>query len=355
MPSTALPRLTGPLRRVNLVLAALLVGLVLAYVVVSFAVDMPPYDYWLLMNSADYFCFQQEAFVFGTTLRAFYPAPFYTTFCVPYHFAEPILRIVWMIAPIGLALWLARGRAAVLVYPPLAVLTLLGQSSWLLLPAFMVAAQDRDDRSVPGWWGLLLVPGVFKPHVILPIWVWLGWRWLRRREWRALAFWGAGVALTVVPAFMIRPTWVIDWLPNGRGFEPVNLASLAMIPVQLFGMGFAPGAAAQLMVYGTALVLGGAIYGWLRWRRGQLALYDWVLVFFLVSPFLNDYDLVVLLPFIANHRRRLPLALAAGLIAWVFAMLSGAVSPHYRFSMSLLITLALLVDRLWHVPARSLR
>ena len=82
----------GRLRTLNLAVAALLLGLLIAYVIVSFAVNLPPYDYWLLMNGADWFCFQPEAFQYGKGLHIYYPAPFYSTFCLPYHYAEPLLR-----------------------------------------------------------------------------------------------------------------------------------------------------------------------------------------------------------------------------------------------------------------------
>ncbi|MBN2469203.1 MAG: hypothetical protein JXN59_00660, partial [Anaerolineae bacterium] len=337
----------GGLRVTNHVLAALLLGLVIAYVLISFAVEMPPYDYWLLMNGADMFCFQPEQFQYGEDLHIYYPAPFYSTFCLPYRYAEPALRWLWMLAPVLLALWLARGRAAVLAYPPLGVLLLIGQSSWLVLPSFIIAARDCAKRRVPAWYGILLAPGIFKPHVALPVWIWLAWQWWRRGERRALAAWALSAAVLTLPAFVMRPGWLMEWMPNGRGFEPVNLASIALVPVQLGEMGFAPGTQGLVVVFVFCLAVALAVYALLRSRRRQLALYDWVLCFFFVSPFLNDYDLVVLLPFVAASPRRLLLALTAGIVTWLFAMMSGAVSPHYRWSMSLLLTLVLLVERLW--------
>ena len=342
----ALPR---RLRLANAALAAFLVGLLIAFVLVSFAVEMPPYDYWLLMNGAALFCFDQGAFRYGLDLHAYYPAPFYTTFCLPYRYAEPLLRWVWMLAPVGLTLWLARGRAAALAYPPLGVLLLIGQSSWLMMPLYLVGAREGADRAVPWWHGLVMALGVFKPHVALPVWAWLAVRWWRRRAWGALGAWGLGAAALMLPSFLLRPGWPLEWLPNGRGFEPVNLASVALIPVQLGQVGFAPEPGALLGVWGFCLVVGVLVYGLLRWRRGRLALYDWALLFLFVSPVLNDYDLVVLLPFIAGKPRRLLLALTAGTLTWLFAMMSGIVSPHARWSMSLLVTLVLLLERLWRI------
>ncbi|MBN2470546.1 MAG: hypothetical protein JXN59_07470 [Anaerolineae bacterium] len=344
MPATFKP-LRGNLRRINLVIAALLLALLIAYVLISFAVGMPPYDYWLLMNGADLFCFQPERFQYGEALNIYYPAPFYSTFCLPYRFAEPALRWAWMLIPPLLALWLARGRAAVLAYPPLGLLLLLGQSTWLALPAFIIGAREDDQRPVRAWTGVLLALGVFKPHVVAPVWAWLAWRWWRRGERRALLVWALAVLLLALPAFLLRPTWPVEWLANGRSAGRVNLANLAMIPLKLGAVEAAPGPGGSVLVAVFCLLAGAGLYGLLRWRRQQVSLYDWVLVYCLASPFVYDYDLIVLLPFVAPHPRRLLLALTVGLVAWLFAMLSGAVSPHYRWSMSLLITLALFAER----------
>lgn len=332
---------------INLVLLALLVGFLIAFVAISFLVDSQPWDYYLLMRGADWFCFAPEHFAFGRDLHIHYPAPFYSTFCLPYRVAEPILRWAWMLAPVFLALWLMRGRAAVLAYPPLGVLLLIGQSSWLLMPPFIVAACQQGQSRIPWWQGALVALGVFKPHVAAPIWIWLAWRWWRQRQWPALAAWVAGVIGLVLPSFILRPNWLFEWLPNGRGFEPVNLASIAQVPVILGGLAYAPGTSGLLGVVSFCLLIGLIVYGLLRWRRGTLALYDWVLLFFFVSPFVNDYDLVVLLPFIARSRRLLLLALTAGILVWLFAMLSGVTSDHYRWSMSVLVTLVLIGERLW--------
>lgn len=330
--------LRGWLWWINAVLAVPLIGLLIAFVIMSFVMEKPPYDYALLINGADYFCFRPENFRYGEDLHIYYPAPFYSTFCLPNRYVEPVMRWVWMLLPALAVLWLARGRAVVLVYPPLGVLLLIGQSSWLVLPAYAIAAWERNDRPIRVWYGILLAAGIFKPHLTLPVWLWLAWRWWRRGEWRTLAVWALAATAIVLPAFVLRPAWLIEWLPNGRGFEPVNLASLALVPVQLGQMGFAPGPAGLVVVFGFCLLAAGGIALLLRWRRRYLAFYDWALVFFLANPFLNDYDLIALLPFVAPRPRRLLLALTAGVVTWLFAMFSGTVSPHYRWSMSLLVT-----------------
>ncbi len=332
---------SGWLKRLNLALIVLLLSLLIAFVMVSFLAHQPPYDYALLMNGADLFCFKNDHFHYGQDLHIYYPATFYTTFCLPYRYAEPLLRSIWMLAPFCIALWLARGRAAVLGYAPLGILLLIGQSSWLMLPLFILASRQKDDRCVPWWYGLALGLCVLKPQVGLFAALWLLYRWRRQRP--VLIAGAAAMAALIAPGFLIFPGWLLEWLPNGRGFEPINLASIAFVPVQLGQLGFAPGAGGLALVWGFCLLAGAGVYVLLKQRREKLGFYDWSLLFVFVSPVLNDYDLVVLLPFIASRPRRLLLALVAGIVSWLFAMMTK------RWSMSFMITLVLLVQRLWQV------
>jgi hypothetical protein len=329
------------LRIANTLLIVLFVSALIAFVIVSYWVSKPPYDFQILMRGAESYCFDNTHFQFGLEQHSYYAAPFYTTFCLPNHYAEPLLRWGWMLAPFFLALWLARERAAVFGYAPLGILLLIGQSSWLMLPLYMLALWQIDERHVPAWYGLIFGIVVLKPQVAVVAVMWLVYRW--RQQKTVLLVGALAIIAMSIPAFVLRPGWLWEWLPNGRGFEPVNLASVAFIPVQLGQMDFAPGAGAQAVVWGFCALVGLVVYSLLRWRRGTLTLYDWVLVFFLISPVLNDYDLVVLLPFIANRPRRLMLALTAGVVTWLFAMMTK------RWSMSFMITLALLVLRLWRL------
>jgi hypothetical protein len=333
------------LRVVNVLLIVLLLSALIAFVIISFAVEKPPYDYWILMEGASGFCFDNADFRWGREQNNYYPAPFYTTFCLPYRYAEFPLRWVWMLTPLFLSLYLARGRAAVLGYAPLGVLLLIGQSSWLIMPLYMMAVWWENQRPAPirWWYGLIFALAVFKPQVAVVAALWLAWQW--RSAPRTLLTGGVAMLLLTLPAFILRPTWIMDWLPNGRGFEPVNLASIAFIPVQLFALPFAAGTAANILVWGfCALVMVGTLW-LLWWRRGKLEFYDWALAFFIASPVLNDYDLVVLLPMICRSRQRLLLALTASVLAWVFAMITRE-AIMARWSMSFMVTLVLLILRL---------
>ena len=304
----ALRRLGGRawMRRLNLILGGVLISIPVAYVIVALATGARAFDYGTTLYAADLFCYQPDAFGYTAALNTFYPAPFYTTFCWPHRYIEPLLYIVWLLAPVGLMLWLARGRALALTYPPLADTVLLGQNTWLLLPLFALGDAHERGQRVPWWHGLIAALGVLKPHIAFPVWIWLGWRW--RGQWRVYAAWALGTLGLLLPGFLLRPGWLGEWLSNsiqGRGtLAAIGRASVALVPDRL---GFS-----TVVIYLFCGVVALLVYGLLRWRRGKLDFYDWTLLFVFASPMLNAYDLIVLVPFLVRRRRRMWLALAPG-------------------------------------------
>src|SRR5690606_6896582 len=121
----------------NILFIVIGIAIVLSYWGIGeFIRGIPPYDYLHLMNSSRVFCYSQATFEFGWP--HLYPATFYTTFCGFYLYAAPVLSFLWLVIPIVMALILSGRRAAVLVFPPLVILLILGQSTWLILPIYML-------------------------------------------------------------------------------------------------------------------------------------------------------------------------------------------------------------------------
>jgi len=327
--------------RINRFLVAVLFAGYLSFLLISLLVGRPPYDYFLTMQGTVDYCLHQNIFRYGLEQNNYYPAPFYVAFCLPMRYAEPLLRSIFVLLPPLLALWMARGRAWVLLYPPLLALIHIGQSSWLLLPMYLATAQVQSRREIPPWLGLIFLPAMFKPHIAFPAALWLLFHWRGQARLWFVAL--VGALSLIMPAFLLRPTWVQEWLSNTRPLEQ-TVTSIAAIPIRLgyennllFVLGFCAG---------VALLL----YALLRQRRGKLAAYDWMLLYFFCSPFIIYYDLYLLLPFIAPYRRRLLLAMTAGSIALLFAFMSA-----FRWEMCIAITMALLMERILRLkddPAR---
>jgi len=343
---------------INILFIILGVAIVFSYWGIGeFIRGLPPYDYLHLMTSSQLFCYSQTTFEFGWP--HLYPATFYTTFCGFYQFAPPVLSFLWLMIPLFMTLWLAGRRSAVLVYPPLAILLILGQSTWLIIPIYVLIVHVvEQDKPLKWWHGFLLVGMIFKPHI-----AGFGVAWLIYKGYKYSRFWFVACLTWVVlfiPSLLMRPTWIMEWLPSGRGFEPVSLGSIAILPVRFLGLdvsrviGMDPGAGNQAIVWGfcglTALILLALLYR----RRGTLTVYDWMLVFCFANPLLNDYDLVILLPFIALFPRRLLLALMAGISVWVYVLMTGQTQGTLgQFNAVLLITSVLLFERFYRLRDRE--
>jgi len=339
---------------VNTILIVFGLAVVLAYWAIGeFIRGLPPYDYLHLMSSSQQFCYGQEAFEFGWP--HLYPATFYTTFCLLYQYVAPVLSFLWLMIPFFMVLWLSGRRSAVLVFPPFAILIILGQSTWLILPIYALVVFVVEQGKPLKWWhGFLLIGMVFKPHI-----AGLGVVWLLYKGYRYIGFWVTAVltwVLIFIPGFIMRPTWLIEWLPSGRGFEPVSLGSIAIVPVRILGLdvsrvvGMDPGAMNQLLVWGFCGLTAVLLLVLLYWRRKTLTIYDWMLVFCFANPLLNDYDLVIILPFIAMFPRRLLLALVASLAVWVYVLMTGYTEGTLgQYNAVLLITTVLLFDRLYKI------
>lgn len=332
----------------NMLLLIGAAAILLSYVVISVVVG-PPYDYQWLMAGSELFCYDNSAFSFGWPWL--YPGPFYSTFCGLTFHQPNLLLSIWIIAPFLMLIALSGFRAAALAFPPFFVLLLLGQSSWLLLPLFTVASRVEDDRPVPWWYALTLPAATFKPHIAFIAVIWLAYRW--RRQTGVLLVGAISILIVLLPSSMLRPDWLFEWLPRGRGYEAKSLASIAIVPVNLLGLGadrelgLNPGPTNVAIIWIFSIIIAAITFWLLRWRRGRLEMYDWMLIFCLANPLMNDYDLVILLPFIANRPQRLLLALTAGIAAWVYAMLTGtADATGGYYNGSLVITVALIAARL---------
>lgn len=319
-------------------LNALLIALALiawtAITLSALLAEREPFDYRILMDSAERYCYAPDSFQYGITRYpvaedgrevlpqlSFYPATFYVAFCALAHHAPALNLLLWMLLPLVTAFMLSGGRAAILAYPPLFLLILLGQSTtWVMLMLVLIAHYEQGGK-VRAWHGIAVASFFFKPHLAALGLLYLLWRWRKSPATLAVAL-GMALAL-LIPAFAYLPSWVGEWLAQGRrGFEIGSMVSVAGWWVRMFNLPFAPSASVQLLVWGISAGVAVGLLGLAYWRRGKLEFYDWLLVLCLTLPLIHDYDLVILLPFIALRPRLLLVALVCGALAWLFAMFS---------------------------------
>lgn len=332
----------------NTILIVFGISLLLAYVGASLTLeDAYPYDYGILVSGTEVFCFQPDQFDYNPLWL--YPAPFYSAMCLPIAVSPIITLILWMIVPFLMVLVLAGRRAVILIFPPFVLHMILGQSTWLVLPLFAYALWS-NEKSVRWWHGIITLLVVFKPHIggLAVVWLWYHYR--HRRGFIITSF--LSIVTVVIPAFLMQPTWLVDWLGNGRSFKLSSMANLGIIPVDLLGLGgeevleLAPTLSDQLPVYLFGGVLAIVLLCVVYRQRGTLTLYDWVLAFCLSNPLLHDYDLIILIPFIGLFPRRLLLGLTTGIIVWIYALMTGA------YQASIFIPLILWVSRVLVTDSR---
>ncbi|MBZ0301304.1 MAG: hypothetical protein K8J31_16275 [Anaerolineae bacterium] len=331
------------IRYLNIVLLVVLAGGYISYIIVGIIRQTAPYDYGLIVRGTQTFCHQPDVFQYGPAQDNYYPAPLYTSLCLPLQLAPVLLQVLWQLLPLILVIWLSRGQAVALLFLPFADHALLGQSTWLVLPLYMLAARECLDRPPRAWHGLLLPLAIIKPHVAFAAAIWLIYRW--RRFPRVLAVGAVSAALIYLPAFFMRPNWLLEWLAHRRGLETwLGVASAARIPFRL-------GSDSMLLIGLFAVVVGLLIYSLLRWKRGRLTFYDWLLLFCLSNLLIVNYDLIILLPFVLARRRLRALVLVINLFAWLVTLnLLGHEHTYNPMGVSLLIPLILVAERLLTAP-----
>jgi hypothetical protein len=320
-----------------------------AYLAAAFLQNEKPFDYVQLIRGVRTYCADPAHFEYGVSVytdgliqRNFYPAPFYSLFCVPDQLAPDALFLIWMLFPLIWALLLARMRASIFAFTPLFLHILLGQSTAFLIPLFYLASTPRPPR---WWYGVILATALLKPHIAAPAVLILLWRW--RHHWRALLVGAITSIAILIPTFLHTPNWIQQWLGSARGYEIVSLVTVPRIVIRAFDMPYVPAPDQQRLIWGLAIAAAAILLGLLWARRKKLAFYDVFLVFCFTAPLVHDYDLVILIPFLVQRPRRLLLALVAGLPAWVYAMMSGTPErPLGMYNLSILITLALIAERL---------
>ena len=275
----------------------------------------------------------------------FYPPPF-LLYCWPLGYLGyfPALALWLGVTGAGYALalraWLGRANWwALAAFPPVLITVLHGQSSFLLAALLgggvWLIAQRR-----PLLGGVLLGLAVFKPQfgVLCPLVL------LASREWRALL--AAGItalvlAAAVTAAFGVQ-VWNEWWAVTATAQAAmadgaVSFAKLQSLFAALRLVGVPTGAAYAAQLALAAVVA--AVLAALAWRRGFTAEVGAAMLAgtVLVTPFVLDYDLVVLAFPIALLARAQPLPWERSAAALAF------ITPAVGRSLALLTGIAVMV------------
>jgi hypothetical protein len=279
--------------------AGLAAGLYAAYLV--YTIHTPgPIDYQTFIEIG--YRWLSGAPIYGGA--SYYPLPMVAIFAF----------LAWLPRSLSLTLWLT--------WPALAAVLIAGPEALLFAPLFAnFAGAQTAGFAMLGFWGYrhykdrwlggaLLALATFKPQLaIIPV----GWAlcsWMRQcaRERHVppanLGFLAA-CGLLWLPSLLVYPRWPLDWLANPRPFMLRAMAgivprSLAWLLPGWFWAGM-----------GLALVLA-AIWAW----KKRFDLDRLIVLGFIVSPLLHDYDLVQLMP-ILEDKSLMKWAILAGIPMWI--------------------------------------
>jgi len=261
-----------------------------AYLVFILRQQQGAVDYETFMNIGRRFLNGQMIWV----ENSYYPLPFVILFGVFAAMPKWLSIILWH-APLPImALLITRWNPLSLLFAPVFAHFLGGQTA---LPGMLGFWRYRGQATeVHSWQGgawlalTLLKPQLAIAPVLWALWTWLGvWRRDHRLTRQMWGFLGAALLL-YLPAFVLIPNWVSQWLASPRQVNERALA--ALVPRLLLFVLDLP----TTIAYPALGVITVGLF-MLIWRANgrRMTLDVFFLFALLVNPFIHDYDLILLL------------------------------------------------------------
>lgn len=281
------------------------------------------YLYFMVVSqqgAVDYETFMDigERFLAGESIwteNSYYPLPYVMIFGVFAALPPAVSIILWHFPLIILVLLIVKGNPLGLVFGPVFAHFTGGQTSVPGLLGFWQYYRSHlhiDDWRGGAWLSLTMI----KPQLAIAPVMWAAYQWWQywRREKRVsrqmLGFIG-GTLLIYVPAFLIMPSWVSQWLASPREIKTRAVGTI--VPRILFSVLELPAPVAFLLLAISAVVLFVVIR---RLNNNRMPLDVFFLYTLLVNPFIHDYDLILLLP-VAASGLLLNVAVMASIPTWL--------------------------------------
>jgi hypothetical protein len=283
-PSTALP----------VAVTSLILAIYLAYVGFVIAIDRGPIDFETFMSIGTRFAHGDEVYI----ENSYYPLPYVAIFALFSLMPRPISMAVWMLGPVVLVLTVTRYRPYGLLFAPVFSHFAGGQSSVFGLLGFYGYRANIRQPSYLG--GIFLALTCLKPQLGLVPVGYAMFQWLstirsqRRIPKQALAFLTT-LALMYLPAFILRPTWLVQWLSAPR--PVLGRAVSSAIPRLLLFV-----TSPNTITYWLLWIFLSSLLVAITWRakRTSATLDLLVLLSFIISPLMHDYDLIQVLPIVSG-------------------------------------------------------
>jgi hypothetical protein len=181
----------------------------------------------------------------------------------------------------------------IILYRPVYPALTNGQLVPVLL-LFLVAAYILFQKGYPFVAGFLLALQIVKPNLALSLVLTLGWIFLLRRDWRALAGMATGGLVLLVVSWVILPGWLFDYLQvTGKTQVTQAMPTIWGLARVLGGKELWP---ASAILAGTLLYLALLLLIWrLRKDDWLLSLNLAVIAATFLTPYAWAYEQVILL------------------------------------------------------------
>lgn len=275
----------------------LIIGFYAAYLAFIVANDQGAVDYETFMEIGERFLNGQK--IWGE--NSYYPLPYVMIFAFFAALPRWLSIIGWHLPLVIVVLLILGWRSTGFLFAPTLGHFMGGQSS---LPGLLGFWKYRESSEQVEDWrgGAWLAVTTFKPQIGLAPILWAVWTWWqvwRREKTLTPQMWGflGGTGLIYLPAFLIIPSWVGQWLESPR--EVKERAIATPLPRLFFSVLNLPDGLGFVLLLGLSIPL-----FYLVWRLNgkEMSLEVFVLFTLLVNPLIHDYDLIFLLPLLKDFR-----------------------------------------------------
>ncbi len=252
--------------------------------------DQGPVDYETFMRIGTNFRTGQQVYV----ENSYYPLPYVAIFSVFSLLPRSISLALWLGLPVFVALFVVGFQPYVLLFAPVFSHFVGGQSSIFGLLGFWGYRNNLDPGSGRG--GAFLALTLIKPQLgVIPL-VYAVYRWTqfilqRGKLPKQLIYYAFTLACLYVPAFIVRPNWVGEWLSVPR---PMFSRALSGAIPRLLTLVLKPNSLAYWITWFLLSLITLAVVWYFRAAGHPLDLL--LLWSFLANPLVHDYDLIQVIP-----------------------------------------------------------
>lgn len=277
-------------KQAQVVLMLLLSIIYIAYIFFVIQADEGPVDYETFIRIGSRFVEGKKVY----TENSYYPLPYVAVFGVLSLLPRSLSMAIWLGAPVLVALFVTRFRPYALLFAPVFSHFTGGQSAVFGLLGFWGYRENLSPQNKLG--GSLLALTLLKPQLgIVPVgfavFTWLVFIRNEKKIPAQLISFSVTSLLIYLPSFILCPRWVADWLTVPRPM--FNRAISSAIPRLLFYVSSPSNVSYWLLWLTISVILVFVVW---RIKGASHSLDVLLLISFIISPLVHDYDLIQVLP-----------------------------------------------------------